>query len=306
MKPISYSAMSKYHTCPALYKFHYLKRLRPKGTSSALVFGSAIDDALNAALLKTGDAIDTFRKAFTWEVCKDLVWLQNDLDADLFTAEELEQLKGKSTEYYTWACMRKKGRIMLNGYMEKVYPLIEEVHGVQIETKTRPGFVDAVLSLKGHGRVLIDHKTTSKFYKRSSVKESPQLALYASELGISKIGYITLSKQIPKSKQCTKCGKDGTGTRYKTCHNVRSGERCHGNWNTDYSELGEVQILIDTVEKTEQDLALASINETEQAIKAGLFPHNLSACSNMYGKPCQYYNFCRAGDLTGLETKEER
>lgn len=305
MKPISHSAYNKYHTCPQMYKLHYVDRLRPEGNSSALLFGSAIDDALNAVLLKTGDGVETFRNAFTWELAKDCVWLKNDLDEDLFTLDEKQELQGKDLNYVTWACMRKKGRIMIQGYIEKVLPLVEEVHGVQLETKRRPGFIDAVLTLRGYGRVLIDHKTTSRFYKRDAVGESTQLALYASQLEISKVGFITLNKNISKSKVCRKCGNDGTGTRFKSCNSLSRGSRCGGPWDVKPNELGSVQILVDTVKKEEMKLINESINDTETAIKAGHFPKNLASCNQMFGRQCPYFNYCRKGNKAGLVKKEE-
>lgn len=43
---LSYSKVQKYKQCPALYDFHYNKKLRSKYIGSPLFFGTAIDDAV--------------------------------------------------------------------------------------------------------------------------------------------------------------------------------------------------------------------------------------------------------------------
>lgn len=42
---LSYSAVEKYKFCPALYKHHYIDKLRPDAVGSPLPFGNALDDA---------------------------------------------------------------------------------------------------------------------------------------------------------------------------------------------------------------------------------------------------------------------
>lgn len=47
---LSHSSKNTYLQCPTKYKFHYIDNLRPVTLSSALVFGSAIDNSLNTLL----------------------------------------------------------------------------------------------------------------------------------------------------------------------------------------------------------------------------------------------------------------
>lgn len=64
---ISHSAVNKYSTCPKSYEFHYVKKIRPTWTSSALLFGDALDKAYNELLLPTGkDAFEVFIKGWTY------------------------------------------------------------------------------------------------------------------------------------------------------------------------------------------------------------------------------------------------
>lgn len=47
---LSHSAAEKFNTCGAMYKYHYIDRIRPIAFGSALGFGGAFDEALNELL----------------------------------------------------------------------------------------------------------------------------------------------------------------------------------------------------------------------------------------------------------------
>lgn len=305
-KPISFSAWTKYHTCPRLFKLHYEDRLRPQGTTSALLFGVAVDEALNALLLKTGDPIVVFRDNFTWELCKDSKWFDADYDTELLNEEQRQELTGKSKEYVSWACMRIKGRMLIEKYIEQILPLIDEVHDVQLETQ-RPGFIDAIVSIRGYGKVLLDHKTSSQFYKRDSVKGSSQLALYAGQIGLSKAGFCVLSKNIKKNKvkQCVVCSFKTT-TAHTTCNSIIDGKRCNGAFDVTISPEAIIQLIVDDIDITEQKIVEQSVKETEEAIAKEVFPMNVTQCHSIYGKRCPYFNLCRSGATDGLEVAQER
>ncbi len=81
---LSHSATSKYGLCPRMYRYHYVDKLRPKGISSALLFGKAIDHAIGISL-NGGDS----QKAF------DEAWLQQEYKGELVKLADLDEL-----EYY--------------------------------------------------------------------------------------------------------------------------------------------------------------------------------------------------------------
>lgn len=255
---ISYSAWNKWLTCPHMYWEHYINKNRPKGNSSASLFGSCIDDVLNAYLLDSSiDPVQMFRKLFTKEYFGDCLLYKDDYEEHIFNEKQLEYIKGKSDRYKAWASLRIKGRILLEKYVELVLPHIESTESTQLSLQERRGFVDAIMNIKGHGRVLIDHKTSKRPYKFSQTKDSTQLALYARELGIDKIGYIVMIKKI-----------------YKT------------------NRYPQIQMFIDDVDKHVGEITHKSISDTEELIKTGIFPRNLSACGKIYGKPCIYHDKC--------------
>ena len=257
MSKISYSAWNKWHTCPKMYDYHYNQKIRPSDMSSALLFGSAIDDVLNEYLLRPQDPVKLFREIFTQEYFGDCSLHRDDFEEHIFTEGQLEMLKGQDDQFKAWASLRIKGRILLEKYKELVLPHIESTEATQLSLQERKGFVDAIMNIKGHGRVLIDHKTSTRPYKLSQTKDSTQLALYARELGIDKIGYIVMIKKI-----------------YKT------------------NRYPQIQIFIDDVDKHIGDITHQSITDTEKLIETGIFPRNLSACGKIYGKPCIYHDKC--------------
>ena len=305
---LSFSGWSTYNQCAHKWKLHYVDRIRPTGDSSPLLFGSAIDEALNALLLNPDtDAVKVFQSHFTWDMCKDVTWMDADLDWDLFTREQRIKLEEEPNEYCAWASMRIKGRLMIEAYIREALPRITEVHSVQLETKPRPGFIDAVLTIDGNHKFIVDHKTTARPYKGDSVTLSPQLALYAGQTGISRAAFITLVKTIKKNKVkiCTKCGHQATGA-HKTCDNLDNGIRCHGTWNVSMDPEAICQVITDTISKKDQELMSESLDETILLIKSGQFPKNLLSCNKMFGKKCPYFNYCRTKNMTGLVKKETK
>lgn len=317
-KKISYSAWKKYHTCPKYFDFHYNEKLRPIGTSSALVFGVAIDEALNALLLEKKDPLPVFQEFFKFENMKDVVWDDRDFDAEILTTEQLHKLSIESDSYKSWASMRVKGRMMLEAYIEQIYPLIKEVHSVQKELDDRPGILDAIVTLEGMGKVLIDHKTSARPYKPTAVVSDTQLALYAASEGLTKAGFIVLVKQIQKNrvKICSKCSFDGSFTRHRTCPKTVDGIRCKGAWNETLAPEAQIQVIIDDIPPLNKELITTSIKDTEALIEASTirdsygkivetrFPRNLDACGKIYGKPCPYINKCWKNEENGLQRKE--
>ncbi len=301
MKKLSYSAWKRYMICPKSFDYHYNERLRPTGKSSALAFGSAVDEALNQLLLSNADPVKVFRDIFNWEDTRDLDFDDRDYDELLVGDTEFS-----SPEQASWASLRVKGRILLEAYVKEIYPLIEEVESVQQTLPNRPGVIDAILKLKGFGRVLIDHKTAIRPYNPSALNDDTQLALYANSINIQQIGYIVLVKTIPKIKVCTKCNFNGTHVRHRTCPQTVDGTRCRGTWKQSIREEGLIQTIIGEAPKINQELITSSISEVERAVDKEIFPRNLGACGKIYGKPCPYINKCWKNSNDGLIITPER
>lgn len=248
---LSHSGKSKYDFCPRMYKNHYVDKIRPIGTTSALLFGSAIDVAAENYLLN-GDketCIGTFNEKWKEleinEKTTDISFSINDFDYDLLTESDNESVV-KDTVFETtsdlvkdgtnkervalanWRSLYRKGLILLNAFMDWADENIEEVLEAQCEIELEDedgneitGKADFVLKLKWYYiPILVDLKTAARYYERGSVKESGQLALYYFYLKNTKYpemeraSFLVLQKQIKKNKEktCLKCGTVTHGT----------------------------------------------------------------------------------------------
>lgn len=309
MKKISHSAWKKYMTCPSMYDLHYNHRLRPKGTTSPLKFGVAIDEALNALLLDGKDPLPVFHDNFKWEDLQDVVWMDADLDTELFTPDQWAKVAKEGINYRKWASMRIKGRMLLEAYQEKILPMIGTVHSVQKDLEDRPGVLDAKVTLLGDNRpIILDHKTSARPYSPHAIMYDTQLALYAASEACTQVGFVVLVKQINKNriKKCKKCGFNGSFTRHKTCPQETDGVRCHGRWNETTRPEATIQLMVNDLPQRNMDLITNSILQTEKAINDGIYPKNLTACGKIYGKPCPYLEYCWKGNGEGLEIQPER
>jgi hypothetical protein len=90
-----HSAINQYSTCARKYDYHYNKKLRSKVVSGALLFGSAIDLALNHLLLTRNleESYSVFEKAWRFQEINrvgenlqnstNVVYAKKDWDANL-------------------------------------------------------------------------------------------------------------------------------------------------------------------------------------------------------------------------------
>ena len=255
-------------------------------------------------LLKTGDPLKIFQENLLFEQLKGVKFHKFDFDPEIFTIEQLKSIEGQSEDYRNWASLRIKGRLLLEKYQQEIYPLISKVYHVQKEIEGRPGVLDAVVEIPGHGKVLLDHKTASRPYKKGAVHASTQLALYSETEGIDKIGFVVLVKQIEKNKvkTCTSCGKK-TFTQHKTCAKIVNGERCHGKFEIEVDPEGVIQLMVEDVEPNTKAIVKESMEEVERAIENKVFPRNLKSCGKLYGDACPYLEYCWYKNKDGLEEK---
>lgn len=146
---LSHSQVRMYTECSLKYKYHYKDRLRSKYTSGALLFGSALDSALNK-LLKNKDldaSIKTFEESFLKQEINGkeeylpesslVVYAERDFDKDLlededyrtyeevkkkyFNTKEFDLLKDHS---YVSGVKKEKGFVALDDNEKKLYSII--------------------------------------------------------------------------------------------------------------------------------------------------------------------------------------
>lgn len=355
--------------CGESYRLHYLERLRPVTMSSALLFGSAMDEALNY-MLEHKEEPDVLAKAIKefnakWEqginvkrevvdipLNPDVKYFKSDFDAGILEKKdwaELFKYDAKLFEtknavddmlkngtawvdipeemrmpynYSNWLCMQKKGQLMLTAYHRDILPQIKEVLTVQMNISLTDedgneftGVIDFVARLQDGRIMVMDNKTSGSDYEEDAVFHSEQLATYMAILNIfaddpehswnHKIegaGYAVMLKKMIKEKTCEDCGHVSQGS-HKTCDNLINGKRCNGAWGVKLD--AKTQFLVGEISPHFSAEVLENAGTVKTCIEQGLFPKNYSTCSNIYGSPCPYINYCHKGDTKGLIKLEE-
>lgn len=351
-----------YSECGKKYQNHYLHRLRASVIHGALLYGSAIDAALNQLLVERNvpAAIVTFDKAFTYQdinhvgtylpTATNIVYAQKDFDRDLLLEEDrtaYKEFKEKNKlnplttieedqsfladkkkdvghhnftdsekklySYGNWLSMRRKGHIMIQSYHDVVLPKIKQVLVVQKEISLTNddgdsviGYLDYIAEFLDGKRYLMDNKTSYMKYESDSPMKSQQLILYyhacKDEYKLDGVGFAVMYKTIEKNKvkHCSKCHKNGTGQRHKTCDAEIEGERCNGNWNEKIDPECKIDILLSGVSPAAEDLVIETFDRANDGIKKGIFTPNLFACKINESIVCQFIDKCWKGKDDGL------
>lgn len=312
---ISLSGYRKYMTCPKSFDLHYNVKLRPTYTTSALIFGSAMDDALNAALEGSGDPYKGFAAAFAGhEKATNIIWDAKDYDSLLLTPEEkavllrdckeagypgddvdelmvaLFKIQGRNGAYFasmsdnqkmclSICChfsLSRKAEVMIRSYIEEIMVGLGKVSRVQemvTDGKNVRGVIDFMAEVDGE-LVLIDNKTAKNKYTKYNIDSAIQLKLYAHLTGVYKVAYIVINKELRHYKK--------------------------------KPPQVDIQSLFFDLDAKECEDVYNSVVEVWGHANSGVFPKNLTACHQIYGRPCDYLNYCKSGDETGLEVKNDK
>lgn len=299
---LSHSAKDKINTCSAMYKYHYIDKLRPDHVSSALFYGKALDDAFSAILerkldtppAEIKDPGSVFRRVFSEvELNGQLIantdirckYFKSDLDPDLCSEPDdalwllsnYKGLDGENLEQYNRLCVESltnKAMMMIDAYETEVFPQIEKVYSLQEEVMlpnddgdTVVGFIDVVCSFIDEPGVpyIVDNKTSSKNYKEDSVCTSEQLATYCDFKLIDKAAYIVLNKKLRKKDPRV-----------------------------------NVQIIRDVIPEEMFSKVFDSYGKALYTIREKNFTKNFESGCFFFGAPCPYYRYCRDGNTNGL------
>lgn len=292
---LSYSASQKYQMSPRSYYLHYVRRLRSEKTGSALVFGNAVDNAVNTMLKnkmenlspgKTGYKDPKIHFVKIWErqeingkktdlrKTELIKYSKSDYDENILTDNEYKLIEKGFNK--NWVSLLKKGIMMLEAYEEQIIPRINKVLAVQKYVKMTNevgdsfvGWVDFICEWEDGNIYIVDNKTTSIKYKEDSVRTSPQLATYfegtREEINPHGAMYIAIPKKFRKRKE----------------------------------PLVPIEVVKDQISEDLIETTFEEYDDTLYGIKMGNFP--CTGCrSNPFG--CVYKTYCESEgqDLTGL------
>lgn len=280
---ISLTARDKYLQCPRSYKLHYRDNLRPVKESSALKFGSALDNGLNHLLLTRNvqEAQSIFWMDWAeWENKPVIDYFKSDLDINLLTESDCNELDSISDPVLkehkaNWKSLYYKGLKLIQLYNDKILPSIEEVIAVQKEINITnedgdniTGIIDLIAKIKlDTGEVVVavlDNKSTSSPYPKNSYATKHQTALYTFVEGIEYAGFLTVNKKEFKH-----------------------------------------QIIVGKVPEEFQEKVLQEFVDVIDQIKAEQFPKIEKKNCFAFGQRCSFYNYCwNNEDMRGLYVKE--
>lgn len=321
---LSYSSYESYLTCGKKYQYEKKYGLKNPKLSSALLFGSALDKAINSVLeakQKTGEylPIEEANRLFlenwthTYDRDNKLIIIRGNTDVDYYASDIVPELARKTLSpsedtmepnFELWNSLRHKGLIMIKSYYDNFLPQILEVVEVQKEVQAvndqgdaLRGNIDAILKLQDGITYIIDNKTAARPYEDDIIRKSKQLSIYASLTGINNVGYFVLSKKLEKkvTRTCTKCLGDETSNRVKTCNNKDENDnRCEGELKDTYEFVAPAQTILGSVNTAFSEGLFESIDDVNRAIKADIYPRNYENCYQ-FNKPCPYAGICHSG-----------
>lgn len=275
---ISNSKLDLYEACSLKYKFRYIDNVKGNYTASPLLFGTAIDVALNYILesmyKKESWTQDQANNIFVeemnkWDGSDRLDFFKSDVPLEL--AGSVDWLNREHQELI-WDFMCKRGIRMIDVWVKNILPEIDEVVSVQnkgtiqnAEGDEMVFVVDFIAKLKDGRVVLLDNKTAGQKYTKDSVITSQQLSLYLEAFPeIKYAGYCVLIKDP------SKVGKQS-----------------------------EFQFIVDEIPEETRADSFKRLEAALLGIKNQVFEPNLKSCK-LFGKPCEFMNYCQYQDTTGL------
>jgi len=312
--------------------------------SSALIFGSAMDDAVTALLLRKKkklsadeltlaerNPVDIFmEEMLMWNgeyvpTSTNILYSKTDFESRLVPGyenfmeevfdgfrnnEEVSEAEHILYNFINWYSLVQKGLLLIAEYEKEVMPQIEEVTAVQkhIHLKNADGdILRGILDLKaklGGKEYVLDNKTSARPYKQSQVKESQQLMIYCENEQNFKAGFIVMVKDIKFIKEKV-CERCG----HEFISGHKSCPKKTGKRRCDgpvhFEEIPTARIQILT-------------DELDPTLQEKLFWDIQDITTNIkndvfdknwescyhYGRKCPYYKYCRSGSMEGLVREE--
>ena len=177
---VSYSAIGKYKMCPRSYKFRYVDRAPPETRASALVFGSAIHEALahfytalkdNQPEPSLEEITKVFRDYFEVELCKKTPVLFTEKESP----EGLIETGTEMLRVFLEEAERPHRVVAVESPFS--IELIDPETGEVLSPRLVGVFDCVVLDADGRHRIL-EHKTAGKRWAQSRVENDMQITAY--------------------------------------------------------------------------------------------------------------------------------
>lgn len=316
MNKLSNSAVDKYIECSYCYFLHYVQRIRPVRQKSALLFGAALDNALNELLLNkdsmTKDPLIAAKSVFYkhWSnVNSELTdFSKSDLDEELVEFNEKNGYP-RIENNPTHRSLMYKGMLFIEQYYKEILPKIKKVISVQEPVSLKntdgdeiTGILDLIVEWKDGKTYLMDNKSSSVKYAVDSAKTGQQLPLYyyiaKDKYKLDGIGYIVMSKKINKNKvkKCKKCNNT-CETTHKNCPIIYrealtlKEHRCNGEFEITINPSVDISIILNQVDESDEKRVIETFDMVNQKIINGEFSNEHPTTKNKYFQWCPYHDY---------------
>lgn len=263
---LSYSALEKYKLCPAQYKLHYLDRIRSHKISSPLLFGGALDEALNVLLetkldepteratddlerLKSG-----FDQLFTYQMInKELEdvrtshfvdYFASDFDRDILTEQDLTSLKTfiNNAGYIKDPNNPSSGRPDVLDLFDEIQGYIKD--GQELDSTDRSFYnYSCWLSLRRKGHLLLEHYKDEIMPKIKRVVSVQKKVTLPNDEGDEIIGYIDLEAELYDEDGVITLDNKTSSSKYKMTDINDKGQLLIYDEYTDNGKAGYIVLL---------------------------------------------------------------
>ena len=320
---LSNSQINTYLDCPRKWKLQKLDRLRPNWTTSALLFGSALDAAVESILLKEDkDPLDVFNEEMDlaglevngkvhesfYDAIYHVRYSAGDVDHRLLTDTVRERIRtvaanrdvefGDFDEFLEFCKKKRKQRKALKKDEQFIYNIIAH---------------NSLLSKGQLAIPVVAEWIEENVQEVHSVQKKIEIENVLGDRFIGYLDFIVTLKDGRKVLIDLKTSSDpnkyypaesATRSRQLAIYAMEEGIDHVAYLVIDKKiRVREPRVRLKFVEGniTEEHLdeVFDEIEDVTLAIKDGEFPKNEDSCFNYGG--CEYKDFCKFGKKTGLE-----
>lgn len=331
---LSHSAKDKMNFCGALYKNHYINRIRSLELGSALFFGSALDDAFGCLLLEKKKHLTDEEQLMLEKGAKTLFFegmntiSHNSEDIDIST--------------YPYATYFKSDYDSI--FLSKEFDLLDKIKSRFPDYNDIKEFMDYALTknvelsdeenlLKNYvcwlclvekGKLMIEQYKNQVIPEIEEVFDIQKKIELPNENGDVIVGYIDFIASFNDEPGVVYIVDNKTSSRaYKKDSVVNSEQLAtychHENTNKGAYVVVEktlrkrdpfvkISIIKDTIPEKQFDKTLDTYVDTLYNVKEGNFDKNYESKCFLFGRKCAYYDYCRSGgkNMEGLVQLSER
>lgn len=325
---LSHSALTKYTTCNYQWKLHYHDKIRSERTSSALVFGGALDNALNCLLLSKKKVLSDSDKLLihstpekVFENSMTNVFI-NDIAVDLRQSVMIDYFKSDCddtllTNDDRLDVVRIAEGLDITISENEISSFVTSYQGIKNPTnQDEKALYNAICwkSLYRKGLLLLDH------YRSVILPQIDEVFEVQKEITLKDgddefVGVIDLIASFKDEPEIKYIIDNKTASKAYPDDAVRTSNQLaiycehEGLRKASFIVLEKTlrkkapkvrsQILRDNMSEEQSDRTFDQITETFYDIKAEKFDKNFDACFQ-YGRRCIYYDYCRSERVDGL------